>query len=67
MCIRDRSISTDILEAAVVDGATGLKKIFYIVLPNLSLANYASLGKEEFARSALQAGESSATSDFRIG
>ena len=30
-----QSISTDILEAAVVDGATGLKKIFYIVLPNL--------------------------------
>ena len=31
------------------------------------LANYASLGKEEFARSALQAGESSAMFDFRIG
>ena len=30
-----QSISTDILEAAVVDGATGIKKIFYIVLPSL--------------------------------
>ena len=30
-----QSISADILEAAVVDGATGIKKIFYIVLPNL--------------------------------
>ena len=30
-----QSISTDILEAAVVDGATGLRKIVYIILPNL--------------------------------
>ena len=31
-----QSISPDILEAADVDGATGLKKIFFVILPNLS-------------------------------
>lgn len=31
-----QGISPDILEAADVDGATGLKKIFYVILPNLS-------------------------------
>lgn len=30
-----QSISTDVLEAAEMDGASGLKKIFYIILPNL--------------------------------
>lgn len=30
-----QSISTDTLEAAEMDGARGLKKIFYIILPNL--------------------------------
>ena len=30
-----QSIPTDILEAAEVDGASGLKKVFYIILPNL--------------------------------
>lgn len=30
-----QSISPDILEAAEVDGATGWKKIFYVILPNL--------------------------------
>jgi ABC-type sugar transport system permease subunit len=30
-----QSISTDILEAAEVDGAAGLKKVFHIILPNL--------------------------------
>jgi ABC-type sugar transport system permease subunit len=31
-----QSISPDILEAANVDGATGLKKIIHVILPNLS-------------------------------
>ena len=30
-----QSISADVLEAAEMDGARGLKKIFYIILPNL--------------------------------
>lgn len=30
-----QSIPTDILEAAEVDGASGLKKVFYVILPNL--------------------------------
>lgn len=30
-----QSISPDVLEAAEMDGASGLKKIFYIILPNL--------------------------------
>lgn len=30
-----QSISSDVLEAAEIDGASGLKKIFYIILPNL--------------------------------
>lgn len=30
-----QSISPDVLEAAEMDGASGLKKVFYIILPNL--------------------------------
>ncbi|MBV5350395.1 sugar ABC transporter permease, partial [bacterium] len=30
-----QAIPQDILEAAEVDGASGLKKVFYIILPNL--------------------------------
>lgn len=30
-----QAISSEVLEAAEVDGASGLKKIFYIILPNL--------------------------------
>ena len=31
-----QNISTDILEAADIDGATGLKKVFRVILPNLN-------------------------------